>query len=518
MRRFLCLALSLALTLSLAVSVSAQEYDQLRQDMKESFHTGQMLDISSYKLTFEEVQQIYDSLYHSGQLPWYAEENCSYVFSSDQTVSKFRPTQMNPKSYDRELYERKLAELIAQTCLPGMTDWQMALSVHDHIVLHTLYDEDMKKNTGYHALVEGTTVCYGYSMLYMDVLNRLGIPCQIVICNDTGDGFGHAWNLVQLEGGWYHADLTWADPMPDMEGFVSHDHFLKTDREFRENREPHDFPWEALEETAAQPFTQDDFLEGIYSPLCFVDADTVVYRRETGDTNRILSRDLTTGEETTLYQFERSPQDLGYGTYLYPTFGLCLWNGRIYFNREDRVISILPNGEDARREYTYEVDERYVMGCSVREGVLRLSLGDHDMQPQLLEVPLEDTDYHTHSYHRVTVKASCTQPGYYEQACDCGITYNRVEIPMIDHLLQSQVVKAPTQQQPGERVHTCVHCGYTQTEEIPSLPAPEPGPAPQPELRTLLTWLAGIGGGVAAVLTLALCLVTAKQRKKRSRT
>lgn len=201
-KRWLCVVLLLAVVLNLGVSVSAEEYGDLHQKMQESFGQEGMLDISSYELTLEEVQDIYDRLYHSGQLPWYASADCNYVFGQNQTIAKFRPKELNLKLYDRDLYEQRMAELIAETCLPDMEPWEKALSVYNYIALHTVYDESLLKNTGYDSLVNGSTVCYGYSMLFMDVMNRLQIPCQIVVCYDTGNLSGHAWNAIELDGRW----------------------------------------------------------------------------------------------------------------------------------------------------------------------------------------------------------------------------------------------------------------------------------------------------------------------------
>lgn len=485
MKRLLCAMLSFAVLLSISIPVFADEYDELRQLMLESFEEDSLLEIHEYALTMEQVQEVYDDLYHSGQLPWYADADCDYIFGQDEYIMRFRPKELNPRVYDRALYEQKMAELIKEVNLPGLEPWQLALNVYNYIAMHTIYDEQLMKNTGYDSLINGTTVCYGYSMLYMDVMNRLGIPCQIVVTYDTGEGAGHAWNAVQLDGQWYHVDTTWADPVPDVYGYACHEHFLKTDAEFKEGENPHNFDWEALVTIAEEPFTEDDFLDDVIGSVCFVDDHTVVFRREDGFYNEIISRNLETGEETVLYDYDRDELNLGYGWYVYSTLGLCFWNGRIYFNREERVLSMLPDGSDVQEVYTRSADDQYIVGCMVCDGTLHLTLTDHEMNIERVEVELEGVEYHTHSYHRYTVLASCKTDGYYEQVCDCGVTHNRVTIPQIGHVMQKEEVKRPTQQEAGQMRHYCILCDYEQLEEIPMLPAPEP----VEETRQIPKWL-----------------------------
>ena len=512
-KRWLCVVLLLAVVLNLGVSVSAEEYDDLHQKMQESFGQEGMLDISSYELTLEEVQDIYDRLYHSGQLPWYASADCNYVFGQNQTIAKFRPKELNLKLYDRDLYEQRMAELIAETCLPDMEPWEKALSVYNYIALHTVYDESLLKNTGYDSLVNGSTVCYGYSMLFMDVMNRLQIPCQIVVCYDTGNLSGHAWNAIELDGQWYHADVTWADPVPDTYGFAQQMYFLKTDEEFKEGPEPHDFEWDALVTIAEESFTRDDFLDDSSGSVCFLDAHTVVFRRENGNSNRIISRNLQTQEETVLYQYERKDMNLGQGWYLYPTCGLCVWNGRIYFNREDKVLSMLPDGSDVQEVYYRKPDDKYLIGCMVDEGVLYLSLADHDIQTESMEVPLENVAFHVHNYQKQVVVATCLEEGYHQMTCECGLTYNRTVIPTIDHLMETQVLKEAAVGVTGACTHTCVLCGHQEYEEIPALPQPEPIPEEEPE--EFLMWLpAAAVGGCVILFVLAGILAAAKRRAR----
>ena len=59
------------------------------------------------------------------------------------------------------------------------------------------------------ALLEGVTVCAGFSKALCYLLNKVGIECKFVAgkCNSE-DSEDHAWNLVKINNKWYYCDLT----------------------------------------------------------------------------------------------------------------------------------------------------------------------------------------------------------------------------------------------------------------------------------------------------------------------
>ena len=484
MRRIVVFILTLSVLLCAAVPAAAEELDPLRSAIVESYYSDEITDLTPdgargqdslkpvdlrmWQITPEELRLIHDELYYKGYIPWFSGSNYHYQYS-DGIVLTYTPMVMDVDNHSRELYEQKIAELMAEACLPGMTDWQLALSVHDYIVLHIAYDLTYEKTSGYEGLVNGTTVCNGYALLYMDVMNRLGIPCHMVICEDTGDGSGHGWNMIQLDGQWYHVDPTWGDPTPDTYGYVNHDHFLKTDEEFLHGENAHDFGWEAYEQTPVEPFTADDILEDSASTFCFVDGQTAVYRFEGESTQQIWRMDMTTGEEHRIYAFDYLPMDLGDGTYWYPTRGINYWNGRIYFNREDAVMSMLPDGSDVQEEFYWYPEDQYIFGSFVDDGIMYLTLADSDFNKTSIEVPLEGVQYHTHSYETYTVEPTCSEAGYSEQHCSCGITCNYKQIPQLEHELMFDSVQEATQEETGLVWIHCYNCDYEQWDETPKL-------------------------------------------------
>ncbi|MGF9700497.1 transglutaminase domain-containing protein [Paenibacillus sp. MABNR03] len=124
---------------------------------------------------------------------------------------------------------RKVTSVLKEIIAPGMTNHEKVKAIHDWIVLNLAYDTTLQKYTAYDGLVTGSTVCQGYSLLAYRMLERVGIDNRIVE-GTAGDQL-HAWNIVKLDGKWYHMDTTWDDPTPDRKGKVSHNYYLLSDDE-----------------------------------------------------------------------------------------------------------------------------------------------------------------------------------------------------------------------------------------------------------------------------------------------
>ena len=138
-----------------------------------------------------------------------------------------------------ELYQ-KLLSITKELNLKGKTDIEKVEAIHDYLVLNTKYAEEIYyrgnegENTSFEVehYAEGTlnknlAVCSGYASTFRLLLMLQGIPCEYV-WSDEGN---HAWNLVQVDGKWYHVDVTWDDPIPDREGRVLYTYFMMTDSE-----------------------------------------------------------------------------------------------------------------------------------------------------------------------------------------------------------------------------------------------------------------------------------------------
>ncbi len=67
-------------------------------------------------------------------------------------------------------------------------------------------------HTEYGALVNGSAVCTGYAAAFEYLCDQLGVYC-LQVRGDAGrnQSMGHVWNLVWLDGAYYHVDTTWMD-------------------------------------------------------------------------------------------------------------------------------------------------------------------------------------------------------------------------------------------------------------------------------------------------------------------
>lgn len=272
-KNFRCIVGKLLLTVGVWITVcrivlpvQAADHSRLEQNIIDSFVTEEAVDLSEERITTEELKKIASGLLYGGALPWYADwYACSYDPATGYVV-EFFPKCLDKELYDRIAYEEKVDEILEETVYEGMEDWQIALAVHDYLAANFSYDETMSHYTGYDLLVEGTAVCSGYAGAYMDLMNREGIPCIMVLSDDMG----HGWNLIRLGGAWYHVDVTWDDPIPDVPGRACHDFFLKTDEEMEQGQH---YGWEA-EICCTDEGFQDGFWDGITSQICYLDAES----------------------------------------------------------------------------------------------------------------------------------------------------------------------------------------------------------------------------------------------------
>lgn len=187
----------------------------------------------------EETADIYFAIVRAHPEFFYVGNGAGFSILNGYVVS-FSP-YYNEKLATEEVisaFNDRVNKILDETTAPGMSQVEMALSLHDYLVLHCAYDWNVVNGRGassynvytaYGALMEGDAVCQGYAMAYNLLLNKVGMETEYV----TSSTINHGWSLVKIGDIWYHVDVTWDDPTFDFSGYshdlpglCSHDYFL----------------------------------------------------------------------------------------------------------------------------------------------------------------------------------------------------------------------------------------------------------------------------------------------------
>lgn len=107
-----------------------------------------------------------------------------------------------------------------------MCDYEKIAILFKYVAENVDYGSYSGENNqyAYSALIKGKAVCSGYSSLFQDMLNDVGINNIGMTSNECVNP--HAWNLVQLEGKWYFCDPTTTYTSSNAEGYVSLGNFM----------------------------------------------------------------------------------------------------------------------------------------------------------------------------------------------------------------------------------------------------------------------------------------------------
>ncbi|MDE7433438.1 MAG: leucine-rich repeat protein [Lachnospiraceae bacterium] len=168
-----------------------------------------------------------------------------------------------------QIYKERLDEVLS-TVKSNMSDVEKVLAIHDWIVKKCQYDYDnyIQDTIPYISyfkegvLRRGIAVCNGYANAMKFLLEKVGIESYIVSSYDME----HAWNIVKVDGKWYHVDATWDDPVGEKDDYVIHTYFLKSDDEIKKLNH---YGWNEDAEKCTDSNSFNGYLFRIYSQNSF---------------------------------------------------------------------------------------------------------------------------------------------------------------------------------------------------------------------------------------------------------
>lgn len=120
-----------------------------------------------------------------------------------------------------DFYKEEIVKVVAEDfqlerlLSMDMPDVQKVAYIYKWLANYTNYNEYSSFNqTIYSVLVNRNSVCTGYAKTAQYLLYLLGVESQLVfgkfLSDTTGNG-RHCWNIVKIDGVWYHVDFCLAD-------------------------------------------------------------------------------------------------------------------------------------------------------------------------------------------------------------------------------------------------------------------------------------------------------------------
>ncbi|MCM1082910.1 MAG: dockerin type I domain-containing protein [Clostridium sp.] len=327
------------------------------------------IDVSSYNVSSDyDVRMLFAQILNDNPRLFYV-SGCNWT-SSNGTIQYFQFSYKEVPAEEKEMFNRKIDEIIALID-DNMTDLEKALFIHDYLILNCEYAED-EYNAGtlatvphvydaYGCIVNGYTVCQGYAEAYKLLLREVGIESELCISVDMN----HAWNIIKIDNEWYHVDVTWDDPVPDMKGRVGHSFFLLSDNEMK-NREHYN--WSNPKKCTSTKYDAEDYWWNFVESEILIKNHlyyyVMVHDDRSFDVMEVNGNTATVKYSAPAWSAYYEWGETGFSYYLLSP-GLSIQGNYIFFNDSTNVYAMNLKDSTVKTVYTYTRTEGCIWSCKV---------------------------------------------------------------------------------------------------------------------------------------------------------
>lgn len=395
------LAVLILVTISCTSAFAEPELRPIEEVLHEAIiNYEDSVDVSAYGYYGQEgVDAIYEAAYYGvyqtyGDTFYYDASNANFVLSPAGLVKEYKLKYI----YTPE--EVKLVKDLAEEYIFSMVDdsWsdtEKALFFHDYLCQHFQYDirlffEETQNDVArdiYRMFTEGMGVCQAYANAYEYLLQHEGIDCRLV----ASDEANHEWNIVKIDGVWYHVDVTQDDPLMaideyniallDLAGSVSHKYFLLSDNSIYDYYEGGDhYNWYCTNDKNKGVISCNNtkyengwlFSESDVS-MCYFDGYWYYTRHNElqEKVEFVKTADLKTGSVFNTISSVWALEDGAYYNYMFT--GLSVVNGYLIYNTDKTVVAYnLKNNTEKELFSLQDISTRNDLMATIGEPYLSL--------------------------------------------------------------------------------------------------------------------------------------------------
>ena len=325
---------------------------------------------------------------------------------------------------EEEEVDAKVQEVISSLALDGKNEYGKIKSIYDYICEHVVYDYEHLSDTSYKtqftaygALIDGTSVCQGYAVLFYRLALEAGIDARVIIGESYGEG--HAWNIVRIGEKYYYLDSTWDA------GNTFYRYFLKGTSDF------------TAHDNDAEYSTDDFFQQYPVSASAYVKSDS----------DDIMHTPVLQGYKDSTCTEEGYTGDT-----------VCSECGELLKKGESIMM------KDHEWDSDYTIDQP--AACTVA--------GSKSIHCSICDAVKEGTEQsiaatgHSWGTGKVTAAATCTEAGTKTYTCSSCNASRTESIAATGHTYGAwAVVEAATTRQEGREERICDTCEHVDARVIP---------------------------------------------------
>lgn len=247
------------------------------------------------------------------------------------------------------------------------TDIGRMLAVNDYFCINYKYDHSLSIYGPDQLFTGGTGVCQAYMLAYAAVLDDLGIENT----HATSYAMVHTWNMVELDGSWYHVDVTWNDP-DNGPLRTQYKYFLLSDAGMQNNRH---YDW-AASQVASDTTYDAYFWRSTSTPMGITGSKVFFLDDKVADGGIRTIRLWNIGADTTSAVHSFSIADAS-GAYSYTegVHAITADASKVYFGVRNNLYSIRHSGADETLLYSSN-DGRFITACWMQGSSVQLQLAN----------------------------------------------------------------------------------------------------------------------------------------------
>lgn len=333
--------------------------EQAKEEIVRCMRNGiTRINVSYCKFSKDRVYYVGNSAFMENPDIYYVDTEWYYWYDSLGYVTQIdikylhSPSQIEVFDKVIEAEKQKVLGMIDRS----MTELEKVMLIHNYVVTNHEYDYSYEIHNIYDFFNERKGVCQAYTQAMTYFLRAAGIECSYALSKSMN----HTWNMVKVDGNWYHIDATWDDSNYYIDR-CSYEYFLKNDEWF-ETYGDH-YGWESDYESTSTWYN-DYYFKKYSTPILYQNGDW--YVQYDGSLYKIDNLKIGTMEKVFTPEYEYKS---GWYASSYMNFGV--YGDSFIYNTHDGIYVVnLNDYAKPRRIIQCGVEDCEIYALVVTENVV----------------------------------------------------------------------------------------------------------------------------------------------------